>query len=161
MSMNTPRLSSSILAALLLGVLSLGSCGGSRTPFGFVHDGQTGLEDVRVTGSSSPDFFGGLGHHLVITHGAEEGLTEAKLIFNDEFRCDLKELLVTRGGCQGTAPFGRSTLGPGESVEFIFSHDISNQPMMQDAEGESLHEEAELTSVTIEAEGQVGRWALP
>ena len=46
-------------------------------------------------------------------------------------------------------------------MEFIFSHDTSNQPMMQDAEGESLHEEAELTSVTIEAEGQVGRWARP
>ena len=113
MSMNTPRLSSSILAALLFGVLSLGSCGGSRTPFGFVHDGQTGLEDVRVTGSSSPDFFGGLGHHLVITNGAEEDLTEAKLIFNDEFRCDLKKLLVTRGGVSGHCPLRQVDAGAG------------------------------------------------
>jgi len=165
MSISTPRPSSSILAALLLplllGVLALGSCGGSRTPFGFVHDGQTALEDVRVTGSSGQDLFDGLGHHLVITNGAEEDLIEADLIFNDEFRCDLKKLLVHRGFWEGTAPFGRSALGPGESVEFVFSHDISNRPRMENAEGECLPKEAELTSVTIEAEGQVGRWARP
>ena len=165
MSINTRRPSSSILAALLLplllGVLALVSCGGSRTPFGFVHDGQTGLEEVRVTGSSGSDLWGHLGHRLVITNGAEEDLTEATLIFNDEFRCDLKRLLVDRGFWEGTAPFGRSALGPGESVEFVFSHDISNRSMMENAEGECLPGEAELASVTIEAEGQVGRWARP
>ena len=161
MSISRPRPSSRILAALLLGVLALGSCGGSRSPFGFVHDGQTALEDVRVTGSSSPDLWGHLAHHLVITNGAEEDLTEANLIFNDEFRCGLKKLLVHRGVWEGTAPFGRSALRPGESVEFVFSHDISNRSMMENAEGECLPGEAELTSVTIEAEGQVGRWVRP
>ena len=156
-----PRPSSCILAALLLGVLALGSCGGSRTPFGFVHDGQTALEDVRVTGSSRPDLWGHLAHHLVITNGAEADLTEAKLIFNDEFRCDLEKLLVARGFWEGTVPYGRSALGPGETVEFVFSHDISNRYMMENAEGACLPGAAELTSVTIEAEGQVGRWARP
>lgn len=165
MSSSTPRPSSSILAALLLplllGALALGSCGGSRTPFGFVHDGQTALEDVRVTGSSGPDLWGHLGHHLVITNGAEEDLTEANLIFNDEFRCDLKKLLVHRGFWEGTDPFGRSTLGPGESVEFVFSHDVPNRHFMVNAEGECIPGESELIAVTIEAGGQVGRWARP
>lgn len=165
MSIHTRRPSFSILAALflplLVGVLGLGSCGGSRTPFGFVHDGQSALGDVRVTGSSSPDLWGHLGHHLVITNGAEEDLTEATLIFNDEFRCDLKELLVARGFWEGTAPFGRSALGPGESVEFVFSHDVPNRHFMVNAEGECIPGEAELIAVTIEAGGQVGRWARP
>lgn len=46
-------------------------------------------------------------------------------------------------------------------MEFGFSHDIPNRHLMVNAEGECLPKEAQLTSVTIEAEGQVGRWTRP
>lgn len=165
MSSSNARSLSSALAVLLLPlllcVLGLVSCGGSRAPLGLVHDGQTALDDVIVTGSYAPDFWGHIKFHLVLTNGAEEDLTDVVLIFNDEFRCDLGELLVHRGFWDGSAPFGRSTLRPGETVQFSFSHDVPNRHFMVNAEGECLPGEAELIAVTMEAEGQVGRWSRP
>ena len=150
-----------VLAASLLGALSLVGCAEDRPPMEFVHDERSGLEGIEVTGRSWKELNGSVAFEFSINNTTSAEVRDVEVILNDEYRCGLEELAVYEGFSAGAPPHGRSTLRPNETLEFKSSHDVPNGWIMRNAAQQPLPNHLELSSVGLEAAGSSGRWVRP
>ena len=147
-----------LLAAGPVGMLSLAGCGEYRPSVTFIHDGQSELGGLEVTCSSWEELGGRAAFELSITNTTSAGVSDLQVILNDEYRCELAALSVSGGFFAGSAPLGRSTLRPNETLQFQVSHDTTNGSIVRNAAQQPLPDDLVLSSVGLEAAGPSGRW---
>ena len=97
---------------------------------------------------------------LRIKNRSDRRLEDVSITFNNSYTARLKDLRIYLSPLKGTAPLGRSSVLPGDDLEFVFSHDISNHQNMTNQSGKTLSFTIVPASISIRTENSVGTWTV-
>jgi hypothetical protein len=97
---------------------------------------------------------------LRIRNPAESTVDGVEVTLNKAYSAQLAELRVYRGFVDGSPPLGRSTILAGETLEFVFSHDITNYNRMHDDQGRAMPNSIALTQIELTSALGRGAWSV-
>ena len=126
------------LAALVL-IAPVG-CSGGEVPTALVPEASNAaaLAGLSPTFSAWKELSGAPAFSLRLANDGDAAIEDVRLVLDDTHAAALTDLRLYRGVVSGTATPADSTLDPGESHEFVFSHDTSNFHALRDADDAPL-----------------------
>jgi len=124
------------------------------------HGGNNPLAFLSVACNVSDDLGGAKALVLKIRNPSDRRLEDVSITFNDSYTAPLQNLRVYLGPAKGTPPLGRSTLLPGDDLEFVFSRDISNHQCMTNQQGQTLPLTFVPAGISIRSGQTVGTWSI-
>jgi len=148
------RLSLAAVAALVC------SCGTASEPLNLIGDSQAPLSYLELTCEVSSELSGAKALALEIHNPSVHTLDEVRVVIDGTYSAALEDLRTYLGFWSGSPPLGRSSIRPGETLRFPFSHDITNHSLMKTEQGAPLPTDVIPTRITILSRGQSGDWRV-
>ena len=120
------------------------------------------LDSVKIDYDISFDIFQGSidakAYSLFINNSSSSDLKNCVLTINDEYKSQLKNMEYYYGIWKGSQKYGSSIFPAKTTLEFIFSHDISNHCVFLNANGKRLPTTVMIEKIEIVCHKGIGEW---
>ena len=136
------------------------SCGTASQPLDLLADSQAPLSYLELTCEVSSEPSGAKALALEIHNPSVHTIDEVRVVIDGIYSAALEDLRTYLGFWSGSRPLGRSSIRPGETLLFPFSHDITNHALMKSEQGASLPTDVIPSRITILSRGQSGDWRV-
>lgn len=118
------------------------------------------LASLPVSCDVSDDLGGAKALHLRVDNPSGRRFDDVSITFDESYTARLQDLRVYPSPAQGSPPLGRPGILPGDNLEIVFSHDVSNHQNMANQSGAPLPVTLVPTHITIDAQGTSATWRV-